>query len=79
MADIPESTPIEDASPEEIAEVILELEQYRERLIADTLSMAQKAKVMKSQAMTSLEPQLAEIDLQLQSLRQQQALLTRQL
>lgn len=74
MADTQELTPIQDASPEEIAEVILELEKYRERLIADTLAMAQKAKVMKSQAMASLEPQLAEIDLQIQSLRQQQDL-----
>jgi hypothetical protein len=35
--------------------------------------MAQKAKIMKAQAMASLEPQLAEIDAQLVALRQRQA------
>jgi hypothetical protein len=60
------------ASPEELAEIITELEQYRERLVSDTLAMAQKAKIMKTQAMASLEPQLAQLDAQIEGLRQQQ-------
>jgi uncharacterized protein involved in exopolysaccharide biosynthesis len=76
MSNTQEPTPIDQASPEELTEIITELEKYRERLVNDTLSMAQKAKVMKAQAMASLEPQLAEIDAQLEVLRQRQALLT---
>lgn len=67
-----ELNPLEQASPSELTDVIRELEEYRERLVADTLTMAQKAKVMKSQAMANLEPQLAQIDAQLEALRQQQ-------
>ena len=71
-----ELSPIDQASPEELTEIIAEFEQYRERLVNDTLAMAQKAKVMKTQAMASLEPQLAQIDTQLEALRQRQASLT---
>lgn len=72
MADTQALNPIDQASPEELTEVITELEQYRERLVNDTLSMAQKAKVMKTQAMASLEPQLTQTDAQLEALRQRQ-------
>ncbi|MGF1602152.1 MAG: hypothetical protein ACFCU8_09045 [Thermosynechococcaceae cyanobacterium] len=75
MADPLESTSIEKATPEEIAGVIAELEQYRERLETDTLAMAKRAKIMKSQALANLEPQLAQIDAQLQVLRQRQTAL----
>ncbi|MBE9101200.1 hypothetical protein [Vacuolonema iberomarrocanum] len=70
-----ELSPIDQASPEELTEIIAEFEQYRERLVNDTLAMAQKAKVMKTQAMASLEPQLAQIDAQLEALRQRQTTL----
>lgn len=76
MADTQELNPIDQASPEELTEIITELQQYRERLVNDTLSMAQKAKVMKTQAMASLEPQLAQIDAQIDALRQRQTALT---
>lgn len=76
MADIQEFTSIDEATPEELTEIIAELEQYRERLVNDTLSMAQRAKVMKAQALALLEPNLAQIDAQLQALRQRQAGLT---
>ena len=75
--DTPELTSTdEQTTSKELTEIIAELEQYRERLVNDTLAMAQKAKVMKAQAMASLEPSLAQIDAQLQALRQQQAALT---
>ncbi|MEO1147375.1 MAG: hypothetical protein AAFY26_17470 [Cyanobacteria bacterium J06638_22] len=73
MTDTKALSPIDQASPEELMDIITELEQYRERLVSDTLSMAQKAKIMKAQAMASLEPQLAQIDAQLEALRQQQS------
>ncbi len=67
-----EITSIEQATPEELTEIITELAQYRDRLVTDTLAMAQRAKVMKAQAMASLEPSLADIDARLEALRQQQ-------
>jgi chaperonin cofactor prefoldin len=60
---------------EEITEVIAEFEQYRERLVNETLATAQKAKMSKNKVMTQLEPQLADIDAKLEFLRQQQATL----
>ncbi|WP_404785292.1 hypothetical protein [Altericista sp. CCNU0014] len=71
--DIIQENPIEPATPEALAEIIAELEQYRERLVRDTLTMAQRAKIVKSQALANLEPNLAQIDAQLEALRQQQA------
>jgi hypothetical protein len=65
-------TSITEASPQELADLIAELEQYRERLVNETLETAQRAKVKKSQTMANLEPQLAEIDAHLQVLRHQQ-------
>lgn len=73
MADTPEVTSIAPATSQELTEMITELEQYRERLVNDTLSMAQRAKVMKAQALAHLEPSLAQIDAQLQTLRQQKS------
>lgn len=69
-----ESTP--SATPEELAEAIAELEQYRDRLVNDTLTMAQRAKIMRAAALANLEPELAKIDAALQALRDQQAALT---
>ncbi|BAY89779.1 MULTISPECIES: hypothetical protein [unclassified Tolypothrix] len=76
MTDTTELTANAPASSEELNLAIAELEEYRERLVNDTLSMAQKAKVMKAQALASLEPQLAQLDATLESLRQQQSTLT---
>ena len=53
--------------------MISELEQYRERIVNETLATAQRAKIMKNQALATLEPNLAKIDATLQSLRQQQS------
>lgn len=76
MADISELTAIAESTPQELAEMITELEQYRDRLVNDTLSMAQRAKVMKAQALAALAPSLAQIDANLEALRQQQAKLS---
>ena len=73
MFDVPELTSLDEAKPEEIAEMIADLEQYRERIVNETLAMAQRAKIMKSQALARLEPNLVKIDTTLQALRQRQS------
>ncbi|AUB44073.1 hypothetical protein COO91_10291 (plasmid) [Nostoc flagelliforme CCNUN1] len=76
MADTTELTSSAQASSEELTQAIAELEEYRERLVNDTLSMAQRAKIMKAQALANLQPQLTQLDATLESLRQQQSTLT---
>ena len=69
MADTP-------VTAEDLAELILEFEQYRDRLVNDTTEAAKKAKLSKKATMAKLEPQLADIDAKLQRLREQHANLT---
>ena len=76
MADTLSLDALDQATPQELSEVIAELEQYRDRLVGDTMAMAQRAKVMKTQAMANLEPSVVQIDAMLQTLRQKQATLT---
>jgi hypothetical protein len=64
------------ATTQELAEAIADLEQYRERLVTDTLAMAQRAKVMRTTALANLEPELGKIDATIQALRDQQTALT---
>ncbi|MDY6785996.1 MAG: hypothetical protein SW833_26190 [Cyanobacteriota bacterium] len=66
---------IEEATPQELSELAAELEQYRDRLINETLSTAQRAKIKKDRAMTNIEPSLARIDATLQAIRQRQSTL----
>lgn len=75
MAELAQSMSFEQATLEELNSAIAELEQYRERLVSDTLTAAKKAKVMKSQAQAGLEPALANIDAMLEQLRQRQVTL----
>jgi hypothetical protein len=65
-----EATP----TPEAIAEVITELEAYRQRIIDDTMAMGQKIKMSKKSVLETLEqhPEIAKIDEMLASLRSQQ-------
>lgn len=75
--DLDRAAPLQDpVTPQELAEVIAEFEQYRQRLVEDLTTAAQKAKLPKSKLMTRLEPELAEIDAVLANLRQQYTLLT---
>jgi hypothetical protein len=71
MTDTSELTNLPPA--QELVEVITELEQYRERLLTETLENAKKAKMQKSAVMAQLEPELAKIDAMLTSLKEQQA------
>ena len=64
------------ATAEELAAVIIEFEQYRERLLNETMAAAKKAKLPQKTALAQLEPQLAKIDLTLEKLREQKAILT---
>ena len=78
MSDLSENSPettndSNPVTPEELAEVIKEFEQYRQRLISDMTNAAQKAKLSKSKMMTKLEPELAQIDTALENLRAQYA------
>ncbi len=57
----------------EIVEIIGELEAYRERLLNDMTEAAKKAKMTKTAMMQHIEPELKEIDLRLDGLRQLQA------
>ena len=63
-------------TPEELAQVIQEFEQYRHRLVEDMTNAAKKAKLSKSKMMTKLEPELAQIDTALENLRVQYAMMT---
>lgn len=76
MPELTQSNPIEQATPDELASAIAELQAYRDRLVSETLSAAKKAKVMKGQAHNNLEPTLAKIDAMLAELHQRQAALT---
>jgi hypothetical protein len=67
---------VADNTAQEIAEVIAEMEAYRERLVSETMENAKKAKLMKSQVMANLEPELAFIDNNLAALRERQAALS---
>ncbi len=58
---------------EELAELIVEFEKYRDRLIRETTEAAKKAKISQKSTMAKLEPQLADIDAKLERLREQQA------
>ncbi|MFN6559383.1 MAG: hypothetical protein RMY28_006195 [Nostoc sp. ChiSLP01] len=65
-----------DVTTQDIAEVIAELELYRERLVQETTETAKRAKLMRVSVMAKLEPELAKIDAALQELRNQQATLS---
>ena len=66
-----EETAASNHSPEEVAEVISELEKYRHRLVEDFTTTAKKAKLPKSLVMAQLEnhPEIAKIDASLAQLR----------
>lgn len=76
MTEIPESTTTDQVTAQDLAEVIAEFEQYRERLFNEVMTTAQRAKVPKAKVLPQLEPELAKIDAVLRDLRDQQAALT---
>ncbi len=77
MSENQDKTTIEQETPEAIAEVIAELQQYRSRIIDDTMAMAKRAKVMRATALRNIEnhPEIAKIDALLSELQSRQAAL----
>ncbi|MGF1539265.1 MAG: hypothetical protein ACFCU5_02265 [Pleurocapsa sp.] len=67
------STPV---TAEALAEVITEFEQYRDRLVNETMEAAKKAKLSKKAVMSQLEPQLVVINSKLEELRTQMTNIT---
>jgi hypothetical protein len=61
-----------ELDPQALAEAIEELKAYRQRIIDDTLAMAQKIKVSKKAALEQLDkhPEIAQIDEMLAALGQ---------
>ncbi|MBE9103972.1 MULTISPECIES: hypothetical protein [Nostoc] len=76
MDETSELTTANHITAQDVAEVIAELEQYRERLVQETTETAKRAKLMRVSVMAKLEPELAKIDSALQELRNQQAALS---
>jgi hypothetical protein len=76
MDETSELTTTDNITLQDVAEVIAELELYRERLVQETTETAKRAKLMRVNVMAQLEPELAKIDSALQELRNQQAALS---
>lgn len=75
MTETPEPIAMDQVTAQDLAEVIAEFEQYRERLFNEMMTAAQRAKVPKAKVLPQIEPELAKIDVVLQDLRNQQAAL----
>jgi hypothetical protein len=75
MNDSNENTATEQITATDIAQIIVELQKYRDRLVNDTLEAVQKAKLPKSKAMAEMEPELAKIDAMMVDLQARQAAL----
>ncbi len=73
MDETSELTTTNNVTAQDVAEVIAELEEYRERLVQETTETAKRAKLMRVNVMAKLEPELAKIDSALEELRNQQA------
>ncbi len=76
MDETSELTTTNNVTAQDVAEVIAELEEYRERLVQETTETAKRAKLMRVNVMAKLEPELAKIDSALEELRNQQASLS---
>ncbi len=77
MSENQEQTKTQQETSQEIAEVIAELEQYRSRIIDDTMAMAKRAKILKGKALASIEnhPEISKIDAMLADLNSRKAAL----
>ena len=73
-SETPETPSTQPANAESVAEIVAELEQYRQRIIDDSMMMAQKLQLPKKSALAKLDahPEIARIDAMLAELRGQQ-------
>lgn len=60
---------------ESLSEMIEQCQQYRDRLVNDTVAAAKRAKLPKSAVMKQLEPELAKLDGALEELKQRKVAL----
>ncbi len=68
-------TTTETVTAAELAEIITELQKYRDRLVNDTTEAIQKARLPKAKAMAQMEPELLKIDAMMQELHDRHAAL----
>jgi hypothetical protein len=75
MAESDRLTTTEEVTAAELAEIITELQKYRDRLVNDTTEAIQKARLPKAKAMAQMEPELLKIDAMMQELHDRHAAL----
>ena len=75
MTEATQDKPFATASAQEVTAAISELEEYRARLIEDTIDAAKRAKIVKSEAKAALDENLSQIDTILGQLRERQSAL----
>ncbi|WP_295615509.1 hypothetical protein [Chamaesiphon sp. GL140_3_metabinner_50] len=62
-------TTTETVTAADLAEIIAELQKYRDRLVHDTTEAIHKAKLPKAKAIAQMEPELAKIDAMMQEIQ----------
>jgi hypothetical protein len=75
MAESDRSTATEEVSAAELAEIITELQKYRDRLVHDTTEAIHKARLPKAKAIAQMEPEIVRIDAMIQELHDRHAAL----
>lgn len=68
-------TTTEAVTAADLAEIITELQKYRDRLVHDTTEAIHKAKLPKAKAIAQMEPELAKIDAMMQEIQARHATL----
>jgi hypothetical protein len=75
MAESDLTTTTEAVTAADLAEIITELQKYRDRLVHDTTEAIHKAKLPKAKAIAQMEPELAKIDAMMQEIQARHAAL----
>jgi hypothetical protein len=75
MSESDRTTTTEEVTATELAEIITELQKYRDRLVHDTTEAINKARLPKAKAMAQMEPELVKIDAMMQELHDRHAAL----
>jgi hypothetical protein len=75
MTESDRSTVTEEVSAAELAEIITELQKYRDRLVHDTTEAIHKARLPKAKAIAQMEPEIVRIDAMIQELHDRHAAL----
>ena len=75
MTESDRSTVTEEVTAAELAEIITELQKYRDRLVHDTTEAIHKARLPKAKAIAQMEPEIVRIDAMIQELHDRHAAL----